>query len=241
VAFFFFVKNKSQGQTHSDMLQKFSLRPCTEILLDLYLLKQRERSGEEIVQPLITIMPGNKLPVSGFLIDFKDNKDQRGVVLELEGSSDVAFLELYWITGMSIHEADRIAHLLIDLNASDVKSSSTRLEVKTKMSTESKKLNDKIGQPITFNLADADFPASGQQLYLTSLFITDVTMSLIEIAKTDLGKESIKNIIKTITIQKGPWDLKLAEGTLTIFYDFNLSHSTNSARSRLIERIYNLL
>jgi|GEM_PF-6523855 len=229
------------AQTNQNMLQKFTLRPSTEILRDLFLLKQRERSGEEIVQPLITIMPGNKLPVRGFLIDFKDDKDQRGVVLEMEGSNDVIFLELYWVTGISIQDADKIAPWLVDLTFADIKASATRLDIKNKLKKESDRLTQKIS-PVNFTLADDDLPANGQQLYMTNLFVTDIAMSLIEIAKTDLGKEAIKESVKIIDIKKGEsLDVKLSKGTLTIFYDFTRNYSTNSGRNKLIEKIYNLL
>ncbi|GHM98996.1 hypothetical protein WSM22_04860 [Cytophagales bacterium WSM2-2] len=241
VAFSLLIHTNTFAQTNQNMLQKFTLRPAAEILRDLYLLKQRERSGEEITQPLITIMPGNKLPVSGFLIDFKDDKDQRGVVLEAEGSNDLVFLELYWITGISIRDADKVAHLLVDLTAADIKSTATRLDIKNKIKKEAERLTTAIS-PINFTIAEDDYPSTGPQLYLTNLFITDLAMSLIEIAKTDLGKESIKQSIKTIDIKKGKsLDVKLAQGTLTIFYNFERSYTTNSARNILIEKIYNLL
>jgi hypothetical protein len=223
------------------MIEKYKLMPANEILLDLYLLKQRERSGEEINQPQITIMPGSRLPISGFVIDFEDDKDKHGVVLEIAGSSDLSFIELFWITGVTIHDADKIAPYLLDITAADIKATATRLDVKSKMKKESERLGRQIS-PIVFELSDEEYPPSGQQLYLTSLFITDLSMSLIEIAKTDLGKESIKNSIKSIHLKKEKdFDLKLTNNTLFVSYDFNRSYTTNKTRNQLIESIYNIL
>jgi hypothetical protein len=231
----------AQVQTDPTLMQKYTLRPAVDILRDLYGLKQRQRSGEEIFQPLLTIMPGNKLPVRGFLIDFKDDKDQRGVVLELEGTSNVLFLELYWITGVVIHDADRVAIYLIDLSAADGVSSATRIDLKTTIRKECEKLKQNIAD-ITIAIADEDLPANGQQLYVTSLFVIDVAMSLVEISKTELGKQSIQEGIKTIVIKKGAsLDLKLSGGTLTIGYDFYRCYTTNSARRALLDHLYNLL
>ena len=231
----------TNAQNNSAMLQKFTLRSSSEILKDIYLLKQREIDGEEIKQPLITVMRGNDLPISGFLIDFKNDKEQRGVVLEISGSNDVVFLDLFWISGISVHDVDRVAHLLIDLTASEVKESATRLELKNKIKKESEKLSQRIS-PINFNLADEDIPSTGQQLFLTALFISDLTMSLIEIAKTDLGKEHIKTGLRTINIKKGnALEVNLDQGTLTVFYDFNRSYTTTAARAVLIDKIYNSL
>lgn len=241
VAFSFLFFTIIQAQPNQSMIQKYTLRPTIEILRDLYFLKQRERSGEEIIQPLITIMPSNKLPISGFLIDFKDDKDQRGVVLELAGSNNVAFIELHWISGVAIQDADKVAHLLMDLTVNDIKTTATRLEVKTKLKNQSEKLAQKIA-PINFVIADEDFPASGQQLYMAALVITDVAMALIEIAKTDMGKESITESIKTISIKKGnQLEVQMANGILTISSDFSRSYTTNAARNMLIEKIYNIL
>ncbi|GHM98999.1 hypothetical protein WSM22_04890 [Cytophagales bacterium WSM2-2] len=241
VAFSLFAFTKITAQNNSTMLQKFISRPGTEILHDLFYLKQRERSGEEITQPLITVMPSNKLPISGFLIDFKDDKDQRGIVLERAGSTDVVFLELGWITGVAIHEADRIALYLVDLTPADIKATATKLEVKGKMKKESDRLSQAISS-ISLTMTEEDLPSNAQQLYLANQFVTDIAMSLIEIAKTDLGKESIKSGIKSISIKKGAsFDIKLANGTLTIESDFIHSYTTTSARNKLIEKIYNLL
>jgi hypothetical protein len=224
-----------------NLIEKYKLKPAVEILRDLYLLKQRERSGEEISQPQITIMPGSKLPISGFVIDFEDDKDKRGVVLEVAGTSDLSFIELYWITGVTIHNADKIAPYLLDITAADINLKATRLDLKNKMKKESEQLSQSIGS-ITFDLTEEDFPSTAEQLYIANLFTTDLSMSLIEIAKTDLGKESIKGKIKTIRLKKGKaLDIKLTNGILLVSHDFNRSYTTNAARNQLIELIYNLL
>src|SRR4051812_37356547 len=98
------------------MLEKFTSRPAEEILLDLYALKLRERDGEKIEQPLITLLLiGNRTPIQGFLMDMKNEPKEKGIVVKLNNSNDLLFVDLYTVAGITIHHADRCAVFLVEL------------------------------------------------------------------------------------------------------------------------------
>src|SRR4051812_34825634 len=83
----------SQGNV-DELIEKLTSRPATEILKELYELKVRERDGEKIEQPLITLfLGGNRFPVRGFLMDMKDETDKQSVVIRLQDANDVVFVD----------------------------------------------------------------------------------------------------------------------------------------------------
>lgn len=232
------------SQTNSDnMLEKFTSRPAEEILQDLYALKLRERNGEKMEQPLITLLlGGNRTAVRGFLIDQKNEAKDKGVVVKLQDSNDVLFVDIYAIAGIVIHEADRIVPFLIDLTPADIPKTQTvtKLDVKKQQAEEIAILVSHFGEiSISFH---EELPSLPSDLYFTRQFLTDISMALITIGKTDAGKQAIKDEIKTIQIQRAT-DLivKRDKTTLFIQFPFNKSYTTNLQRHLLIDKLYDVL
>ncbi|MBS1505213.1 MAG: hypothetical protein JSS79_01095 [Bacteroidetes bacterium] len=234
----------ARSQTNTTMLlNKYTSRPTEDILIDLNALKIRELDGENIEQPLITLLAGgNRIPVRGFLVDMKNEPKENGVVMKLQDSNDVLFVEIYAIAGIVIHEADRIAPLLVDLAPADAASfpAVTRLEIKKRIAEESARLTAAFGQ--TAILLDEDIPAKPEELFFTKLFLTDVTMALITIGKTEEGKNAIREEVKEIHVRRGA-ELAVSRdsGKLIIQFPFTKSYTTNKERHALVDKVYNVL
>lgn len=232
------------SQTNTTMLlNKYSSRPTEDILIDLNALKIRELNGENIEQPLITLLlGGNRVPVQGFLVDMKNEPKEKGVVVKLQDSNDVLFVETYAVAGIVIHEADRIAPLLVDLAPANVTSfpSVTRLEVKKRIADETARLAAAFGS-VSINF-DEDLPTSAEELFFTKHFLTDVAMALVSIGKTDEGRNAIREEVKAIHIRRGA-ELSVSKeaSKLIVHFPFNKSYTTNKERNILIDKIYNIL
>lgn len=234
----------ARSQTNTTMLlNKYSSRPTEDILIDLNALKIRELDGENIEQPLITLLAGgNRIPVRGFLVDMKNEPKEKGVVMKLQDSNDVLFVENYAIAGIVIHEADRIAPLLIDLSPANVSSfpAVTRLEVKKRIADETARLAAAFGSvSITF---DEELPSKAEELFFTKFFLTDVAMALVTIGKTETGKSAIRDEVKAIHIRRGAELSVSKEGNkLLVQFPFDKSYTTNKERNILVDKIYNIL
>jgi hypothetical protein len=234
----------ARSQTSASMLlNKYSSRPTEDILIDLNALKIRELDGENIEQPLITLLlGGNRVPVQGFLVDMKNELKEKGVVVKLQDSNDVLFVEAYAVAGIVIHEADRIAPLLVDLSPANVASfpTVTRLEVKKRIADETARLAAAFGDgSINF---DEELPTHAVELFFTKFFVTDVAMALVTIGKTETGKSAIREEVKAIHIRRGAeLSVSRESGKLIVYFPFDKSYTTNKERQILVDKIYNIL
>jgi len=225
------------------LLDKFTSRPAEDILTDLYFLKVRENNGEKIEQPLITLLLGsNRLPVTGFLIDMKNESKERGVVMKLADSNDVLFVDMFSVVGIALRNADKIVPLLVEILPEDVANlpAVTRLDIRKQLADETTRLTTEFGS-INISLEE-EISADAAELYFTKNFLSDVSMSLIAIGKMDGGKQAIQEGVKMVKIKRGT-DLLVNrnDGSLTVHFPFNRSFTTNKSRNILVDSIYNVL
>jgi hypothetical protein len=228
------------------MMQQYTSRPVEEILRDLYALKLRERDGEEIQQPSITLLLGSNdapvrgfLPVRGYLNDLKDEPSEKSVAFQIESTNDMMFVNTFTVKGIVVHDADRNAHLLVNLLPAEVPRDTvvSRLDVKERLAEEIARLSKYFGPiPIHFEYG---IPYDPTELYFSRQFLTDLVMTLIRIGKTVTSKRVIGQNVKQITICPG---LKLGivfqNNTLVISYSFLESYSTNQQRRVLFDVLF---
>jgi hypothetical protein len=227
------------------MMQRYTSRSVEEILRDLYALKLRERDGEKIEQPSVTLLLGNKyapvrgfLPVRGYLNDLQDGPRGKSVVFHIESTNDMMFVNAFTVKGVVVHDADRNAHLLVNLLPADLPAGTTvsGSDVKERLAEAVAELSKHFGPiPIHF---ENDLPYDSTKLYFTRQFLTDLVMTLIRIGKTVAGKHAIGQNIKQIKIYHGPrLGIAYKDNALVVTYTFLESYSTNQQRRVLFEEI----
>jgi hypothetical protein len=234
---------------NSTGLTGFKTKEPQEIIFDVYRIRQRMLMGEELEMPLIMLFlfPEGK-EVSGYVLDVKEEKGQYSAAIQLGGqqsSNDIFYVYLGAIRGVTIHDIDRYESIFSEVTAETKMNCSpgtTKLDVRKRIEKDQTKLKEKAGLSVTYNI-EGDLPDGDVGLFVICNLISDVTVCLIELSQTVLGKEAIMEGVKKVTFKKTNSDFSLTRknGEVIIQGTLNRSFTTTERRWKLKDLIEGVL
>jgi hypothetical protein len=230
-------------------LLNFQSKDPQEIIFEMSRLRKRILLGENIDMPQVTLLlwPEGK-QVTGFILDVKSERSEHHIAIQLgshQNTGDVFYAYLGAVRGVTVHAIEHYEHLLTEVTTETKMNrlaSCTKLDVRTGLDSGSKKLSALVKSTIAFEWR-GELPEGSMSLFVVNNLINDVTICLLEIAQTELGKQAITTDIGKIifTQTKTEFTVQRQDKALLVSGAFTTSFSTSKGRSQLKERLEALL
>lgn len=230
-------------------LLNFSSREPREIIMEMYRIRRRILLGEDIDMPRITLMLWPEgTHVSGFVLDVTSAKSDHHIALQLsdtQTTGDVFYAYLGAVRGVVVRNIEHYEHILCEVTADTTMNrppSCTKMDLQRRMSVESKKLSDARGVECTYNM-EGNLPEGAQALFVMSNVVTDVTICLLDLMQTDLGREAVISEINKISFRRTESEFSITKSNKEFIVSgkFDTSFTTSHGRWKLKEQLESLL
>jgi hypothetical protein len=118
----------------------------------------------------------------------------------------------------------------------------TKLDVRKRIEKKQAKLKEKTGLSIIYEFV-GDLPDGDVGLFVICNLISDVTVCLIELSQTEIGKEAIMEGVKKVTFKKTNSDFSLTRKNSEVIIQgtLNRSFTTTERRWKLKDLIEGVL
>jgi hypothetical protein len=242
-----FSQTQSTSMNTTAGLLNFTSQEPTEIIFEMSRIRKRILLGEQIEMPEVTLIlwpEGTR--VSGFILDVKSEKDNHHIAIQLTGGSrDIFYAYMGAVRGVVVHNIENYEYLLTDVSAGTAMNTTpafTRLDMRKRLDSESKSLSKATNTAVEY-VWEGEFPEGAVPLFVIGNLITDMTISLKDIAQTDLGKEAIAESISKITFHKTDAEFSIVRKNkeLIVNGNFKKSFTTSQGRWKLKEMLEGML
>jgi hypothetical protein len=226
-------------------LLNFGTKDPTELVLEMYRIRQRILLGEQIEMPLVTLLISPEgTQVDGYILDVNTDAKDRHVSVQL-GSGDIFYTKLPVIQGIVIRNIERYESVLTEVTVNtimNIKPTTSKLRLRQHLDQQSESLSEKIKSPIAFKL-QGDPPDNNMSLFILQNLITDIAMCLKELALTEIGRTAIAGEIKTVVLKKSDeeFTVQKVNAELIILSKFEKSYTTSRGRDELKEKLLEIL
>ena len=222
---FTFTKLKS-------MLASYLPASTAHLFSALMEIRKRSIAGEGVDLPLITLLLKN-INLKGSLVEFIEG---RVLVVKIDVSNDLAFLEIAEVSGVVIHSYSKIQHILMPLDAASGPSylyyTIRKLDVKKNLIAESSRLSEKLNSSIMVSVK-GDLPDSSYHLFILQNLVVDVISSIISAAQKNELLTLLRTCDKLILQKSDKLNIAIQEGAIIFSDVLTRCYSTKDLRTYL--------
>jgi hypothetical protein len=201
-------------------LRQLPAKGVETVLEELGALRRREKAGEALRIPLVTLHLRTGRDLQGFVLDVVEHRpsSSRLVLLHQPGSDprrpeyDATYLAASSIEAVTVHDAVSLSKAPADAPAPP-----SRLELKRQLAALQAELRERLGTPIEVDAQWDSAPDEGEGQRTLADLVSLAGDELRGLAKEALGRDALKANVQRIRLNVGKTPgVAVSNGTLAI-------------------------